>query len=177
MYVEQTASLHIIQGYNAPTPNYTSCLMQSGQQWRPVGGCFGGSGTNQVCSDRGQMSPLSNSRFGTLDDDFARVTWIYADYGRVVVNPTKPRGQYIPAMPYLQNGFALLQIAIQEARDDHRTFFRLLYFKLLLILCRLQNIFRASHLSHLAPSHHSLRRKYSRTPPLTCRGSWPVPTF
>jgi hypothetical protein len=142
-------------------------MLQSGQQWRPVGGCFGGSGTNQVCSDRGQMSPLSSSQFGTLDDDFARVTWIYADYGRVVVNPTKPRGQYIPAMPYLQNSFALLQIAIQEASNNHRIFFRNTL-KLLLILCRLQNLFRASH---VAPSHHSLHRKYSRTPPPTCRGA------
>jgi hypothetical protein len=98
--------------------NFTSCMLQSGQQWRPVGGCFGGSGADQVCSNRGQMSPLSKVQFGTLDDDFNGANvfnkWIFTDYGRTVVMPAKPDGQYVPAMPYLQNGFALLQIAVQE---------------------------------------------------------------
>jgi hypothetical protein len=91
-------------------------MLQSGQQWRPAGGCFGGSGANQVCSSRGQMRPLSSSQFGTLDDDFGDTRWIFSDFGRVVVNPAYPSGQYIAAMPYLQNSFALIQIAIQEAR-------------------------------------------------------------
>jgi hypothetical protein len=144
-------------------------MMQSGQQWRPVGGCFGGSGSNQVCSNRGQMSPLSNAQFGTLDDDFASATWIYSDFGRVVVNPAKPRRQYIPAMPYLQNSFALLQIAIQEACNNRRILFYN-FSKFLLILRRLQNLFLASYSCHLAPNHHSPHRKYSRTPHPTCRG-------
>lgn len=97
--------------------NYTGCMLQSGEQWRPAGGCFGGIGAGQVCSNRGQMTPLSPVQFGTLDDDFNSKTWIYADYGRVVVNPPKQlSGGYIPAIPYLQNGFVLLQIALQEVR-------------------------------------------------------------
>jgi hypothetical protein len=102
--------------------NLSGCMMQSGQQWRPVGGCFGGSGVNEICSDRGQMKPLSKSQSGTLDDDFNNIKpWIYSDYGRVVVAPARPRGSYKPALPYLQNGFALLQIAVQEARETHAT--------------------------------------------------------
>ncbi len=89
-------------------------MLQSGRQWRPVGGCFGGNGANQVCSDRGRMSPLSNTQFGTLDDDFEDSKWIFSDFGRVVVNPARPDYQYTPAMPYLQNSFILLQIALQE---------------------------------------------------------------
>jgi hypothetical protein len=102
-------------------PNYTSCMLQSGLQWRPVGGCLGGSGMDQICSKGGKMSPLSKSRFGTLDDDFNGVKkWIYTDFGRTVVTPPRSdRGQYIPAMPYLQNGFALLQIAVQEVCVCH----------------------------------------------------------
>ena len=65
------------------------------------------------------MKPLSESQTGTLDDDFNNMrTWIYSDYGRVVVTPARPPR---PAIPYLQNGFALLQIAVQEAREYHAT--------------------------------------------------------
>ena len=65
------------------------------------------------------MKPLSESQTGALDDDFNNMrTWIYSDYGRVVVTPAEPPR---PAIPYLQNGFALLQIAVQEAREYHAT--------------------------------------------------------
>ena len=65
------------------------------------------------------MKPLSESQTGALDDDFNNMrTWIYSDYGRVVVTPARPPR---PAIPYLQNGFALLQIAVQEAREYHAT--------------------------------------------------------
>jgi len=102
-----------------PSPNYTGCMMQAGPQWRPVGkSCFGGSGADQVCSDQGRMSPLSSAQFGTLDDNFNGIKWIYADFGRVVVtSPKNNNGNFIPAIPYVQNGFVLLQIALQEARQ------------------------------------------------------------
>ena len=65
------------------------------------------------------MKPLSESQTGALDDDFNNMrTWIYSDYGRVVITPARPPR---PAIPYLQNGFALLQIAVQEAREYHAT--------------------------------------------------------
>jgi hypothetical protein len=93
-------------------------MLQSGMQWRPVGGCFGGSGADQICSNRGQISPPLKAQFGSLDDDFIGKSnkWIYADYGRVVVTAAKSDRRFVPAMPYLQNGFALLQIAVQEVR-------------------------------------------------------------
>jgi hypothetical protein len=61
------------------------------------------------------MSALLSVEFGRLEDDYAGAQWIYTDYGRMVVSPAKPSGSYRAAMPYLQNGFVLLQIAVQEA--------------------------------------------------------------
>lgn len=153
----------------SPAPNFTGCMLQSGMQWRAVGGCFGGSGADQVCSNRGQMSPLPNTRCGTLDDDFNGVShpdkWIYTDYGRTVVTPPKPDFQYIPALPYLQNGFALLQIAVQEARGSRPA----------PSICsfptrssRPQNPLHASLLA--ASRRLSSQRRYSLTPAPTCRG-------